>query len=53
MIAALVGGVLVLGVFVVIERRVAAPMFRLDLFKIRAFTGGASRRSWRRCLAAA
>ncbi|HEY4824842.1 MAG TPA: MFS transporter, partial [Solirubrobacteraceae bacterium] len=39
-IAALVGGVLVLGVFVLIERRVAAPMFQLDLFKIRAFTGG-------------
>ena len=39
-IAALVGGVLVLGLFVVIERRVAAPMFRLDLFKIRAFSGG-------------
>jgi MFS family permease len=39
-IAALVGGVLILGVFVLIERRVAAPMFQLDLFKIRAFTGG-------------
>ncbi len=39
-IAALVGGVLVLGMFVAIERRVAAPMFQLDLFKIRAFTGG-------------
>jgi len=39
-IAALVGGILVLGVFVMIERRVEAPMFRLDLFKIRAFSGG-------------
>ena len=29
-----------LGVFVVIERRVTAPMFRLPLFKIRAFTAG-------------
>ena len=39
-IGALVGGILVLCLFVVIERRVAAPMFRLDLFKIRAFSGG-------------
>ena len=39
-IAALVGGIVILGVFVVIERRVEAPMFRLDLFKIRAFSGG-------------
>jgi MFS family permease len=39
-IGALVGGILVLCLFVAIERRVAAPMFRLDLFKIRAFSGG-------------
>ncbi len=39
-IAALAGGLVILGLFVVIERRVAAPMFRLDLFKIRAFSGG-------------
>ncbi|MGA8340009.1 MAG: MFS transporter [Solirubrobacteraceae bacterium] len=39
-IGALVGGLVLLTVFVVIERRVAAPMFRLDLFKIRAFSGG-------------
>jgi MFS family permease len=39
-IGALVGGILVLCLFVVIERRVAAPMFRLDLFRIRAFSGG-------------
>ena len=39
-IAALVIGIVLLGVFVVIERRVEAPMFRLDLFKIRAFSGG-------------
>ncbi|HEY1517052.1 MAG TPA: MFS transporter [Solirubrobacteraceae bacterium] len=39
-IGALVIGIVLLTVFVVIERRVAAPMFRLDLFKIRAFSGG-------------
>ncbi len=39
-IGALAGGLLLLGAFVVIERRVASPMFRLDLFKIRAFSGG-------------
>src|SRR5262249_30496850 len=39
-VAALVGGLLLLTAFVVIERRVASPMFRLDLFKIRAFSGG-------------
>ncbi len=39
-IAALVGGIVMLGVFAAIERRVEAPMFRLDLFKIRAFSGG-------------
>jgi MFS family permease len=39
-IASLAGGVVLLSVFVVIERRVEAPMFRLELFKIRAFSGG-------------
>ena len=39
-IAALAGGIVLLAVFVAIECRVAAPMFRLDLFKIRAFSGG-------------
>ena len=39
-IAALAGGMILLAVFVVIERRVESPMFRLDLFKIRAFSGG-------------
>jgi MFS family permease len=39
-IGALAGGVLLLVVFVFVERRVAAPMFRLPLFGIRAFTGG-------------
>ncbi|MFL4908383.1 MFS transporter [Streptomyces sp. MMS24-I2-30] len=39
-LAALIGGVLVLGVFVVIEQRVAEPLFRLSLFRLRAFTAG-------------
>ncbi len=40
-IAELGGGLLVLGLFVIIERRVAAPMFKLPLFRIRAFSMGA------------
>jgi EmrB/QacA subfamily drug resistance transporter len=36
----LIGGVVMLGIFVMIERRVAAPMFNLALFRIRAFTAG-------------
>ncbi|HVX22641.1 MAG TPA: MFS transporter [Acidimicrobiales bacterium] len=39
-LAALIGGVVVLGVFVVIETRVANPMFDLKLFRIRAFSAG-------------
>src|SRR5205085_1577477 len=39
-IAALAGGVAVLVVFALIEQRVKAPMFRLHLFKIRAFSAG-------------
>jgi MFS family permease len=39
-IAALAGGVAVLAAFVLVERRVRAPMFRLPLFRIRAFTAG-------------
>ena len=39
-IAELVGGILLLIVFAIIETRVAEPMFRLPLFKIRAFTAG-------------
>ncbi|HET6963656.1 MAG TPA: MFS transporter [Acidimicrobiales bacterium] len=39
-LAAIVGGVAVLGLFVVIERRVDDPMFRLELFRIRPFTAG-------------
>ena len=36
----LIGGVALLLVFVLIETRVAEPMFRLSLFKIREFTAG-------------
>ncbi len=39
-VAALIGGVVVLAVFVVIEKRVAEPLFRLSLFRLRAFTAG-------------
>src|SRR5579871_1709691 len=39
-IAALIGGVVLLGIFVVIELRASDPMFRLDLFKIRSFAAG-------------
>jgi EmrB/QacA subfamily drug resistance transporter len=39
-LAALIGGVLVLGWFVAIERRSANPLFNLSLFKIKAFTWG-------------
>jgi MFS family permease len=37
---ALGGGIAVLALFVFIERRVEAPMFRIPLFKIRAFAAG-------------
>src|ERR1700678_1899724 len=36
----LIAGVVVLGLFAVIETKVADPMFRLHLFRIRAFTAG-------------
>jgi MFS family permease len=36
----IIGGLAVLLVFVIIETRVAEPMFRLSLFKIREFTAG-------------
>jgi len=39
-LGSLAGGVLLLAVFVVIETRVAEPMFELSLFRIRAFTAG-------------
>src|SRR6202042_392391 len=38
--ALVVGGALLLGAFVVIETRVADPLFQLSLFRIRAFTAG-------------
>ncbi|WP_446666581.1 MFS transporter [Flexivirga sp. B27] len=39
-LAALIGGAVVLAIFAWVETRVAEPMFRLDLFRIRAFTFG-------------
>src|SRR5580698_552983 len=39
-LAEIFGGVLILILFGVIETKVAHPMFRLSLFKIRAFTAG-------------
>ena len=36
----LIGGVVMLGVFAMVELRAAHPMFHLDLFRIRAFTAG-------------
>jgi len=39
-LAALIGGAIVLAIFCVIETRVAEPMFHISLFKIRAFTFG-------------
>jgi MFS family permease len=36
----LAGGLVLLALFVWIERRVPEPMFRLELFRIRAFTAG-------------
>jgi MFS family permease len=39
-LAELLGGVALLGVFMQVERTVPDPMFHLDLFKIRAFAAG-------------
>ena len=39
-IFSLVGGVALLGIFTMIERRVRDPLLHLELFKIRAFAGG-------------
>jgi MFS family permease len=39
-LASMIGGLVLLGVFCMIETRIAHPMFHLDLFKIRAFTYG-------------
>ncbi len=39
-LAEIFGGLAILGVFAVVETKVAQPMFRLTLFRIRAFTAG-------------
>ena len=39
-LALLLGGVALLGVFLAVERRSADPLFHLDLFRIRAFSAG-------------
>jgi MFS family permease len=39
-LTAMIGGVIVLGGFVIVEQRVEEPLFRLSLFKIRAFAFG-------------
>jgi MFS family permease len=36
----IIGGLVMLVIFVIIEKRVAEPMFRMSLFKIREFTAG-------------
>ena len=39
-LAEIIGGAIVLGIFAVIETRVEQPMFHLELFRIRAFAAG-------------
>jgi EmrB/QacA subfamily drug resistance transporter len=39
-LASIIGGLVLLGLFVWVELRSPEPMFRLDLFKIRMFTAG-------------
>jgi MFS family permease len=39
-LAGLIGGAILLVIFVVVEQRVAEPLFRISLFKIRAFAWG-------------
>jgi len=39
-IGCIIAGVVLLAVFLVVERRVPDPMFQLELFKIRAFSAG-------------
>jgi MFS family permease len=39
-LTALIGGAVLLAVFVVVEQKVAEPLFHIDLFKIRAFAAG-------------
>ncbi len=41
-LGAIVGGAALLAAFVFLERRVADPMFRLELFRVRAFAAGTS-----------
>jgi MFS family permease len=41
-LAGLIGGMALMAAFVVIERRVAEPMFQLALFRIRAFAAGSA-----------
>jgi MFS family permease len=41
-IGMLAGGIVLLGIFVLVERRVRVPMFQLGLFRVRAFTTGSS-----------
>jgi EmrB/QacA subfamily drug resistance transporter len=41
-LAGLIGGVALLSAFVLIENRVASPMFDLSLFRIRAFAAGSA-----------
>ena len=38
--SSIAGGIILLGVFAVIETRVPAPMFQFSLYRIRAFTAG-------------
>ncbi|WP_220039752.1 hypothetical protein [Nonomuraea aridisoli] len=40
MLAGLIGGVVLLGLFCLIETRVKEPMFRLSLFRVQAFAMG-------------
>src|SRR4051794_38660139 len=40
LLAGIIGGVILLALFVLVEQRVANPMFRLSLFRIRMFTMG-------------
>ena len=39
-VSGIVGGVILLGVFVLVERRVSSPMFDMNLFRIRQFSAG-------------
>jgi MFS family permease len=41
-LAGLIGGTALMAAFVVVERRVAEPMFQLALFRIRAFAAGSA-----------